>query len=344
MDAVSQRVTARVPARAGLVGNPSDGYGGRTLAVAVDNYAAEVELTPWDGLSITPAPADEPRWDSLDALVEEADRYGYHGAVPLIQAALVAFRRAMLAMDLDMPVTGFRLAYRTSIPRQVGLAGSSALVVATLKAVSEHTGVRLTSELLPSIALAAETRELGITAGLQDRVVQSHGGVVGMDFRSRKLRENHGYQYGDYQLLDPDGLPHLYLAHLPSGAGPSGAVHGALRDRFERGDWAVTSGMKMLANLAEQAVEAVRTGDHERLAALIDESFEARRRMVGAPSELVELVDVARRAGASATFAGSGGAIVGTYTSTDQLNDIQARLEPLGAITEKLLVAPEFAT
>ena len=37
--------TAVVPARAGLVGNPSDGYGGAVLAIPVTALAASVTVT-----------------------------------------------------------------------------------------------------------------------------------------------------------------------------------------------------------------------------------------------------------------------------------------------------------
>src|SRR5258705_12225860 len=37
---------AEVPARAALAGNPSDGYGGRTLAVTLPAFAARAEVEP----------------------------------------------------------------------------------------------------------------------------------------------------------------------------------------------------------------------------------------------------------------------------------------------------------
>jgi glucuronokinase len=43
----------------------------------------------------------------------------------------------------------------------------------------------------PNLVLSAE-EELGITAGLQDRVVQVYGGVVYMDF-DRDHMQAHGY-------------------------------------------------------------------------------------------------------------------------------------------------------
>jgi len=335
-------VIARVPARAGLVGNPSDGYNGRVLSVGVDNYAAEVELTPSEGVSITPAEGDHAEWESLSALTDESNRYGYMGGIPLIQGALAAYSAYIDQAELLPIPDGFRIAYRTSIPRQVGLAGSSAIVVATLRAVIQYHGVRVPASVVPSLALDAETR-LGITAGLQDRVVQAYGGVVAMDFRQRRMQTEHGLAYGEYRFLDPAGLPPLYLAWSAAAAADSAIMHGVLRARFHAKDWAVTSGMKMLSALAEQAEEAVRTGDHDTLGALIDQSFDVRRRMIALPQKQLEMVERARSAGVSATFAGSGGAIVGAYRGVEHMNELQARLEPIGATVARLAVAPEFS-
>ncbi len=341
-DEATQRTLTRIPARAGLVGNPSDGYGGRVVAVAVDNYAAEVELTPCQGVSITPARHDQAEWDSLPALLDHSERYGYRGGGAIIQAALAAYAAFLDRSGRPMPDAGFRLAYRTSVPRQVGLAGSSAIALAALRAVADFHRVKIEPILMPSLALAAEKR-LGIVAGLQDRVVQHFGGVVSMDFRVRRMRTEHGLAYGEYRFLDPSGLPPLYLAWSEAAAAESNQIHAGLRDRFLAKEWVVVSGMKMLSGLAEQAEEAVRQGDHRLLASLIDESFNVRSRMVELPPTQAGMVDRARAAGASATFAGSGGAIVGSYSGIDQLNDLQARLEPLDATVVRVSVAPEFA-
>ena len=41
-------IRKRAYARAGLVGNPSDGYHGKTISVIVRNFCAEVVLYEWD--------------------------------------------------------------------------------------------------------------------------------------------------------------------------------------------------------------------------------------------------------------------------------------------------------
>ena len=45
-------------ARAALLGNPSDGYHGRTIAVIIRDFRAEVVLYEWDSLDILAAEND----------------------------------------------------------------------------------------------------------------------------------------------------------------------------------------------------------------------------------------------------------------------------------------------
>lgn len=47
-----------------------------------------------------------------------------------------------------------------------------------------------------------ETRELGINAGLQDRVIQAYGGLVYMDFSKENMTRGHG----QYEPLPMDNV------------------------------------------------------------------------------------------------------------------------------------------
>lgn len=49
-------ITSTAYARIGLLGNPSDGYFGKTIACAVRNYSATVKLSESSRITITPNP------------------------------------------------------------------------------------------------------------------------------------------------------------------------------------------------------------------------------------------------------------------------------------------------
>ena len=78
--------------------------------------------------------------------------------------------------------------------------------------------------------------------------------------------------------------------------------------------------------------------DHERLAQLMNENFDTRRGIYHLPAWQVEMVEVARSCGASAKFAGSGGAIVGIYRDEKMFDDLRKKLAAIHCRTVKPLV------
>jgi glucuronokinase len=295
---------ASAPARAALAGNPSDGYGGRTLALALPSLEARVAVEPAEGL----------RLGSLElAGMGELDQALEHGREPALMAA--ALRR--LAHFAELPSSGYALSYSSSVPGEVGLAGSSALVVAALRALCVAFGIELTPDQLALAALEAETEELGIAAGPQDRVVQAHGGLVMMDFANSRWR---------VESLDPALLPPLFVAWRHEHATHSGDYHAELRKRHAAGDPAVHGCMKRLAQLATDARDALIAGDHAAFGRCMDASFDQRAAMGPLVPEHVEMIELARSLGSSANYAGSGGAIVGTRPS----DELRAELERVG--------------
>src|SRR5262249_60697544 len=104
----------------------------------------------------------------------------------------------------------------------------------------------------------------------------------------------------------------LYLAHHHGCSEPPEVFHNGAQERFRRGDVAVVNGMRRVADLAASARRVLLDRDSSRLARLVDENFDVRRSIFTLPGWQVQMIDAARACGASANFAGSGGAIVGT--------------------------------
>jgi len=127
---------------------------------------------------------------------------------PLTHAFASQYHEHWAATPTPLPSRGFRLSYDTNIPRQAGLSGSSAIVTAALSCLEAFFGdsFALPKPLRPALVLAAESA-LGITAGLQDRVVQTYEGAVFMDFSAEGMK---ACGHGDYTPLDPDLLPPLW--------------------------------------------------------------------------------------------------------------------------------------
>src|SRR5712692_1813212 len=328
-------VRKRAFARAGLVGNPSDGYHGRTISLAVRDFRAEVVLYEWDSVDIVLAEDDRASFRSVQDLARDVRLHGYYGGIRLIKATIKRFVEYCEKRGVALHGRSFSVRYQTTIPRQVGLAGSSAIIVATLRCLMEFYDVPLPLETQPMFVLHVEQEELGITVGLQDRVIQVYEGLVYMDFDRSRERIVDGLRCYRYEPMDPALLPPLYVAHHETLGEPTEVFHNNIRERFNRGDQAVVGAMKCFAELAASGREALIARDAERLARLIDTNFDTRRTIYQLPRWQIEMVEAARRCGASAKFAGSGGAILGTYDSEAMFATVRDSLAAIGSRTIK---------
>ena len=322
----------RAYARAGLMGNPSDGYGGKTIALSVGNFRAEVVLYEWEDVELVLTREDRVRFRSVHDLVRDVRQHGYYGGLRLVKATVKTFVEHCAARGLPLHGRNFSVRYETDIPRQVGLAGSSAIVVATLRCLIDFYGLQsaIPPEARPSLALAVETEELRLPAGLQDRVIQFYEGLMFMDFAPERTRPLDGYRVGRYERLDLAQLPPLYLAYNSDGGKAIQAVHSTLRVRYEQGDPEVLAAMAHFARLTDQARDALAARDVGRLSRLMDENFDTRRRISTIRDDYLRLVEAARAAGASAKFAGSGGAVLGTYRDEAAFGDLERALGGIG--------------
>jgi glucuronokinase len=328
----------RAFARAGLVGNPSDGYNGQTLSLIVRNFHAEVVLYEWEEVEVVPADEDHSRFPSVRDLVSDVKLHGYYGGIRLVKAAIKRFVEYCDQTGQTLHSRNFSIRYSSTIPRQVGLAGSSAIVVATVRALTEFYGIRIPERVQPSLVLSVETGELGIIAGLQDRVIQVYEGLVAMDFSREAMSEECGYPCGAYERIEPDLLPPLYLAYSTAASEPTEVFHNRLRIRFDQGEPDVVAAMHKFARLADEARQALRNSDARRFSELMNENFDTRRSICRLPAEHIEMVERARRVGASAKFAGSGGAIVGTYRDEKMFRELKAELSRLGCEVVKPMI------
>ncbi|QDU96851.1 mevalonate kinase family protein [Lignipirellula cremea] len=315
-------IRRRAYARAGLVGNPSDGYFGKTLSVIVRDYFAEVVLYEWEEIEVLLTDEDRNRFATIDDLARDVKLHGYYGGIRLIKAAIHRFVEYCRQQETPLHDRKFSIRYRTNIPRAVGLAGSSAIVVATLRGLLAFYQVDMPLAVQASWVLGVEN-ELGIAAGLQDRVIQVYEGLVFMDFAQEQMQTLNGFRVGQYQSMDPALLPPLYLAYSTTAGEPTEVFHNNLRARFEAGEPSVLAAMEGFAGLADEAREALLRGDHAAFEQTLNANFDLRRRICQLPADQIAMVETARSVGASAKFAGSGGAIVGVCADPQKFQRLQ---------------------
>ncbi len=333
-------IRKRSYARAGLLGNPSDGYHGKTIAISVRNFWSEVVLYEWDSVEIVLAEHDRARFRSIYDLANDVQLHGYYGGIRLIKATIKRFVEYCQAQDITLHARNFSIRYESNIPRQVGLAGSSGLIVATLRCLMAYYGVEMPLEAQPSFALAVETDELSIAAGLQDRVIQCYEGMVYMDFAESQAHDVHGMTCYVYEALNVTAPLPLYVAYHADLSEPTETYHNDIRGRFNRGEEKVVSAMQGFAEIAAQGREAMLIGDVPALHRLIDANFDLRRSISQLPPWQIQMVETARQCGASAKFAGSGGAIIGTYTGEAMFEQLR---ESLGRIHSRVIKPKIYA-
>ena len=322
--------------RAGLIGNPSDGYFGKTIAFAFRNYSAQIELWESPQLELLPSRRDHSVFESIAGLHRDVKLNGYYGGFRLLKATGKAFYDYCGGRGIKLDNRNFTLRYRSDIPNQVGLAGSSAIITACARALMGFFNVTVSRHSLANLVLSIEQHELGIPAGLQDRVAQAYQGLVYMDF-DRAVMEARGY--GRYEALDLTLLPPLYVAYRSDLSEGTEVFHNDLRVRWNRGDADVVDAMKYWADLTTRFREAFLRGDRPEMHRLINTNFDRRASLYDVGDGNRDMVATARRAGASAHFAGSGGAIVGIYEDEAMFHRLEEAFAPKGVC----VVKPDYA-
>ncbi|CAA3021645.1 glucuronokinase 1-like [Olea europaea subsp. europaea] len=154
----------------------------------------------------------------------------------------------------------------------MGLSGSSAIGCAALSCLLDFYSVRrlVKVEVRINLILNAE-KELGVVAGLQERVAQIYG-------FSKNYMEDLGH--GIYTPMDVVLFPplHIIYAENPS---DSGEVYCTVRQRGLDGDKFIISSMEEVAKIASQGQKALLDEDHAKFASLMNRNLELRRQMFG---------------------------------------------------------------
>ena len=312
--------------RAALVGNPSDGYFGKTIAFVFHNYSAEAELYESPELDLLPSLRDHNTFASMEDLHRDIVLYGYYGGIRLLKGAIKKFYEYVQEHDLSIENKNFTMRYKSDIPNRLGLAGSSAIITAATRALCKFYGVEIRPDHFANLVLSVETEELGIPAGLQDRVAQAYNHPVYMDFNQEHMEK---FGVGKYKTIDiPDDL-NLYIAYRTDLAEGSEILHSRLRHDFNDGKPEVLAAMKEWSSLTDQVRDALKAHDYARIPPLLDRNFDLRCEVCAeaVSAKNRRMVEIARKVGASAKFTGSGGAIIGTYEDEPMFEKLRTELK-----------------
>ena len=272
--------------RVSLIGNPSDIYGGFGLGFPIWNWQAKVFLDP----SISSA--------------EE---------MPLLQAARLVFSQLHFIKE------EFGLRFISDIPLQAGLGGSSALVMAALRAMGKAHGLQWTWRSLADATLTVEQDHLGIIAGPMDRWIQAQEEFLWMDFSGNKT-----------EVLPINTLPSLRVLISSKPGRPSGSVHAPIMERWSRGDPQIKRVMDAYRPLVEQGRVALLARDISTLAECMDRNFELRASLFSIHEEDQAMINLCRRHGSAAKLCGSGGAVLALMKCKEEWSALEVEAKGAG--------------
>jgi galactokinase/mevalonate kinase-like predicted kinase len=291
----SRRVVTSAPARANLIGNPSDLYGGAVLGCSVP-ARARVEVTAAGALELE-AEGERTRIAGRADLRLQGDRFD------VARASL----RSHLEFKSELPAV--RISYSSEIPFGSGLGGSTALLVSLLRALAAWRDESLSPYALAERSRAVERDLLGVACGWVDHYLCSFGGLRYVDLRGK---EGEGRSPGEPFATVEDLAPHVpdlpFVLAFTGFSHHSGSVHGPIRARWERGEPAVVAAYARMTEIAREGKSALLSRDWERLGALMHENHALQRELGGSGEANERLIAAALGAGAlGAKLAGAGG-------------------------------------
>lgn len=321
-------VRSRAPLRMSLAGGGTDVspypelYGGAVLSTTINRYA-------W--CSISEAESDEITVRSLDlnqvASFASSTTPVFDGNLDLIKAVFGRLRVPHLR--------GLRVVLQSDAPPGSGLGSSSALVVATISALSTYFGLKLTPQEIAQVAYVVEREDLEIAGGMQDQYAAAFGGFNYIEF-SR----------GDIEVL-PLRLSRPMRQELESHimlcfTGETRASAGILErqiDNVSAGRHQTMDSLHRLKELTFELRRALHTEDLAAVASLLDEAWYAKKDLADGVSkpDLDTIHALAKRHGAlGGKLLGAGG---GGYflflVDPERREDVAAALGPLGVTVSR---------
>jgi len=322
-----REVVCSAPGRAGIIGNPTDMYGGAVLSSSV-GMRARVTVTPAPEL-VLETNEQECRIARWDDLRPQSDRFD------VARAILDYMRLLPLACHVR---------YESEIPLRSGLSGSTALVVALLQALLAWQGEYPNLYQLAERARYIELNYLKVVCGYQDAYMCTFGGLNYMDFRGKQF-----YREAEAELFATIEPLATYIPELPFVLGftgvqhASGAVHKPLRERWLEGERAVVEGYRKITGIARMGKKALLIADWPLLGRLMNENHAIQRDLGGSGESNERLIAAALEAGAlgaKLAGAGHGGTIIALWPWPDATRLEKALREAGASAVYRLQVAP----
>jgi galactokinase/mevalonate kinase-like predicted kinase len=301
--------------RAGIIGNPTDGYGGTMIACSIKNRAIATIAT-CDELIIQ-------NKFGQTKLRFKGDFENKGDYFDIVRCVLRYFK----AYDLKAKITT-----DSNIPLQAGLAGSTSILSSVLNAVMAYLGEETHKYKVAEINRAIELNYLKCHCGYQDAYMTTFGGLNYLDFRGKEnYKKWNDEQYATVENLSyivddmPFVIAHTGIKHH------SGNFHKPLRERWMEGDKAVVNGYNEIMNIAREGKKAIINQNWTELAYLMNKNHSIQDSLTDSGTQNNVMIKVAKENGClAAKLAGAGGG--GTIIAlTEDIERAKKALSEVGA-------------
>jgi galactokinase/mevalonate kinase-like predicted kinase len=305
MSKASKVFFATAPGRAGIIGNPTDMYGGSVISCTTQERAA-VLIEPSERLNFSVA--------GKTFTVSNEDDLELDGGYFDVAKAVCDF--------LQLTDARFSLTWGCNVPFGAGLSSSSAMIVAILSAVLAFLGRDQHLYYRAEMARHIELHYL-VLCGYQDPYMCTFGGINYMDFREKQFYRSFGDEpYTTVESLVPFLSSYPFILANTGVRRSSATVHKPIRERWLEGDREVVRNYNRISHLARMGKRAMLAEDWSELGGLMVENHQIQRDMGGSGPENERLIDAALSGGAlgaKLSGAGGGGTIIALTENPDSV-------------------------
>ena len=292
-----RELVARAPVRIDFGGGWTDvppyttDHGGCVCSIAISHHA-KVTLRGREGGVWTDEDGIRLRATSAAALADT-------GQKTLASVALAC--SGLESVELEL---------RSDFPRGAGLGGSSAAGVALQAAFAAWRGERVSPEELAERSRRIEVEELGVAGGSQDHYAAAFGGALGLRFTDDVFVERIALPAATRAALE-ERCTVVYTGESRI----SGETINGVMNAYRAGDPGVTRALAEMRDLAIRMTGALKRGNIDELAALVDAHWRHQRALhpLITTAAIDHVLEVARRAGAlggKALGASGGGSVL----------------------------------
>ncbi len=307
---------ATAPGRGGIIGNPSDMYGGTVVSCSIAERAeAAVSSSPRLIFDIYG------QW----AEITDESELEFDPELHFLDVAKAVWRYLRRPANgytelIDADAT-FHVRAQSTIPLKAGCAGSTAMLVVILAGVVNHFDIWLPRYELAELARRIERHELGVQCGYQDQYMIIFGGLNCIDLREK---ENHSEdRETPYASVDPMSEDVRELPFILANTGvqrSSSTFHAEPRKQWEQGDPKRRAGFERIGVLGRLGKKALLQRNWRWLGELMNENHRLTDDLVGAGEINNRLIEAALKAGAlgaKLSGAGRGGTIIALHDDPD---------------------------